>query len=158
MELRVDVAGDVQLARSFSRFADDVKDLSDAFREIAKDFHEVVERKQFESEGSYGSGGWAALSPDYAEQKARDFPGRPLLVRTGLMKESLLGENPWSIEDIQPLQMKVGTKLEYAIYHQKKTSKMPARPVIDLTEEDKRRFTHIIHKSLVAQAKEAGLL
>ncbi len=162
-ELTFEVAGDIQLARSFSRFADDVKDLSEAFTEIAQDFHQTVEKKQFESEGSYGSGGWKPLSDNpagkgYATWKARNFPGRSLLVQTGLLKGSLMGENPYGIEDIQPLQLKVGTKLEYALYHQKGTSKMPARPVIDLTEADKTRFTKIIHKHLVEQAKEAGLL
>ncbi len=161
--LTFEVAGDVQLERSFSRFADNVKDLSEAFAEITQDFHQVVETKQFESEGAYGSGGWKPLSDNpegkgYATWKAKNYPSRPLLVLSGLMKESLLGDNPWSITRIEPLRLEVGTKIPYAIYHQKGTGKMQARPVIDLTEDDKTRFVKLIQKTLVKQAKEAGLL
>lgn len=171
-ELNLDLSGDTQLMAGFSRFADDVKDLSEAFREIAQDFHQTVEKKQFETEGAYGSGGWKPLSDNppgkgYASWKAKNYPGRPLLVQSGLMKESLMGENPYSIEDIQPLQMRLGTQIKYALYHQKGTSKMPARPVIALSPSviagreispDVTRWSKIIHKHLFDQAKEAGLL
>jgi len=160
-ELNLVVEGDVQLLRSFRKFADNVKDLSEAFREIAQDFHQTVERKQFESEGAYGSGGWAPLSEEYASWKAKNFPGRPLMVLSGDLKESLMGENPWAIEDIQPLQLRLGTKIKYAVYHQSlkpRKTKLPRRPLIDLTEADKKRFTRIVHKHLIDQAKEAGLL
>ena len=157
-QLTFEVDGDVQLSRSFSRWADDVKDLKGAFEQIAKDFHQVVEKKQFESQGSYGSGGWVPLNPAYAEWKARNFPGKSIMVLSGLLKESLLGDNPWSIKDIQPLEMRLGTRLKYAVYHQRGTRKTPRRPVVELTESDKTRWTKIIHRQLVDQAKEAGLL
>jgi len=51
-----EVLGDKQVSRSFTRFTEDVKDLSAAFREIVKDFHKS-EQRQFESQGGYGAGG-----------------------------------------------------------------------------------------------------
>lgn len=161
----IDVAGDTQVMRGFSRMADNVKDLSEAFREIVQDFHERVETQQFESEGRYGSGGWQPLTPRYAERKEKEYPGTPIMVRTGLLKESLLGQNPYSREDIKPLEMRVGTQVGYAKFHQKGTKKkgtkkMVARPLIQLTEADKTRFTKIIHRYLVEQANKewAGLM
>ena len=149
----IDVAGDTQVMRGFSRMADNVKDLSDAFREIVQDFHEIVETQQFESEGRYGSGGWAPLKPEYAERKEKEYPGAPIMVRTGLLKESLLGQNPYAREDIKPLEMKVGTQVFYAKFHQKGTKKMSARPLIQLTQSDKTRWHKIIHRYLVEQAR-----
>jgi phage gpG-like protein len=152
MYITFEVAGDEQLKRSFSRFGEQAKDLSEPFREIVKDFHKI-EKKQFESEGGYGSGGWQPLSPRYAEWKAKKHPGRPIMVLSGLLKESLLGDNPYSVENITPKSMEVGTVVNFAIYHQKGTSKMPARPLIQLTDADKKRWVKYIQKYLVKQAR-----
>lgn len=151
--LTFDVMGDVQLSRGLSRFADDVKDLREPFREIVKQFHKI-EKQQFDSEGGYGSGGWTPLSPATIEQKARvGFPDK-ILVRTGALRNSLVGETGESEIEIRPLQMRKRVKLRYAIYHQTSTSRMPARPLIQLTEKDKMDFMKTIQRYLVKQAKE----
>jgi phage gpG-like protein len=152
MEITFSIAGDEQLKRSLSRFGEHAKDLSEPFREIVKDFHKI-EKKQFETEGGYGSGGWQPLSPRYAEWKSKKFPGRPIMVLGGLLKESLLGNSPYSIEIVTPKSMDVGTVVNYAIYHQKGTPKMSARQLIQLTEEDKRRWIKFIQVYLVKQAR-----
>jgi len=157
--LSIDVAGDKQLQRGLSRFGKDVKDLKEPFREIVKDFHQIME-EQFDTEGGYGSGGWKPLTPATTDQKARyGFPSS-ILVRTGLLKESLLGGNPWSIESVKPLELKLGTKVPYSIYHQKGGGRLPERPIIQLTDGDKTRWMKIIHKYLVTQIKKefAGLM
>lgn len=152
--LTLDIMGDEQLVRGLSRFADDVKDLREPFREIVKEFHKI-EQKQFQSEGGYGSGGWAPLSPRTVELKQRaGFPDK-ILVRERFLIESLTGETPWSITEVRPLEMRVGSKLEYARFHQKGTGAMPARPVIDLTEGDKMTFMKTIQRYLVNQIGRA---
>lgn len=152
--LTLDIMGDKQLARGLSRFADDVKDLKEPFREIVKQFYEI-EEKQFQSEGGYGSGGWKPLSPRTVELKRKaGFPNK-ILVREKFLMESLTGKNPWSIAEVRPLEMRVGSKLEYARFHQKGTSTMPARPVIDLTEGDKMTFMKTIQRYLVNQIGRA---
>lgn len=155
IELTFDVAGDRQLSRSLSRFGDSVKDLSPAFREIAKNFHEI-EKKQFASQGGYGSGGWAPLSPTYAEWKARHYPGAPILRRTGRLLSSLIGKTQDTIEEIGKHDLSLGTSVPYSIFHQKGRG-VPRRPVIELTEKDKSNWMKIIQKWLVDQARKAGL-
>lgn len=147
-KLTFDVMGDTQVARGFSRFADNVKDMSDAFREIVKDFHEG-ERKQFETEGGYGAGGWQPLAMSTVLRKGGPSP---ILVREGTLRDSLVGESPYSIVDIRPLEARMGTKVPYARFHQKGTSRMPARPVIMLPEGQKTRWHKIVHRYLVKQA------
>ncbi len=151
--LTIDVMGDEQLARGLSRFADDVRDLREPFREIVKQFHKI-EGKQFESEGKYGSGGWRPLAPSTAEQKRREgFPDK-ILVREKHLMESLTGETPWSMVEVRPLEMRVGTKLDYAAYHQQGRG-VPKRPIINLTEKDKMDFMKIIQRYLVNQVGRA---
>lgn len=148
-----DVMGDVQLARGFSRFTDDIKDLRDAFKEIVKTFHKI-EEKQFDTEGGYGSGGWTPLALSTIARKARGgFPDR-MLVRTGDLRASVLGKGPYAIEEIRPLELRMGTSLTYARYHQQGRG-VSARPVIQLTEDDKKSFMKSIQRYLVKQAKEA---
>nr|MDD4985282.1 hypothetical protein [Dehalococcoidales bacterium] len=49
----------------------------------------------------------------------------------------------------------LGTKINYAIYHQRGTLRMPARPVIKLTEADKDRWTKILHQYMVSESNKA---
>lgn len=154
--LSFEVEGDAEVMRGFSRFADNVKDLSEPFREIAADFYKGEER-QFETEGSYGAGGWQALAPATILQKERAGYPLDILVRSGELKKSLTEEGGANIKEINPLVMRLGTRVPYAIYHQsnKPRRKLPRRPVIMLPEEQKTRWTKILHKWLVQQAKEA---
>ena len=148
------VANDVQLERSFSRFADSIKDLRGAWMEIADDFRSG-ERQQFSSGGGFGSGGWASLAPATLSLKARHGYPADILVRTGELRRSLTQKGGQHVEDIQPLQLRIGTDVDYAIYHQKGTSRHPTRPPIQLPEEQKTRWHKAIHRYLVHAAKEA---
>ncbi|MCK9569881.1 hypothetical protein M0R72_13135 [Candidatus Pacearchaeota archaeon] len=168
IHISVKIEGDQQVLRSFTRFAEDVQDLTQPFNEIANDFLEI-ERKQFDSEGGYGSGGWANLSNTktspstgkkivgYADWKAAHFPGASILVRWGNLRDSLtqFGDT-YHIREVEPMKMVLGTDLPYAKYHQTGTSKMPKRRPIDLTEDDKTRWVKIIQRFLVERAKLAG--
>ena len=157
--LTAEVEGDIQLARSFSRYADDVKDLSPAFREIADDFREG-ERRQFESEGRYGAGGWKRLAPSTVETKSRLGYSGGILVRTGALMRGLTEKGGDHLEEIKPLEMRIGVRNRVARFHQWGTVNMPARPVIKLPEEQRRRWHKIIHRYLVREMKKefAGLM
>ena len=157
--LTFEIVGEEQIKRSFSRFAENVNNATEPFKEIAADFKKI-EQNQFESEGSYGGGSWAELSKNYSEWKAKNFPGAKILVLSGLMRESLIGENPYYVENIQPLYMEVGTRVPYAIYHQQGGSKLPQRKIINLTEDDKTRWVKIFQAWLVREANKewAGLM
>lgn len=154
--LNFDVAGDEQLQRSFSRFTEHVKDYSPAFRAIAVEFFKG-EEQQFESEGSHGSGGWSPLAPSTAEQKARLGYPPDILVRTGKLKNSLASMSGDTVRDVQPHMLRLGTTVPYAIYHQKGTRRMPARPPIQLNERQKVEWTKIVHQHLVRAARDTRL-
>ncbi len=153
----VSVSGEEQLARGFSRFGEAVSDYSPVWRELADDFLKV-ERDQFVSEGRSGSGGWVPLSPGYAAWKAKHTPGRPLLVQSGKLRQSLTEHGGEHIEEIRKDSLRLGTGVPYAIYHQAGTRHMPARKLVELSEADKTRWTKKIQSFIVQEAKAQGLL
>jgi phage gpG-like protein len=98
---------------------------------------------------------WARLSKAYAEWKQRHFPGRPLLVLTGNMK----GSFSWKAGP-RSLQIKNTAKRKgkaYWHYHQFGTSRMPARPVLQVRKEDRERLKEIALSYLITQTSGAGL-
>jgi phage gpG-like protein len=157
VEVYFEVDGEVQLARALSRFGENVKDLRPAFNQISSLFYNI-EKKQFTSEGSYGSGGWKALSPKYAEWKARNYPGKPILQRSGRMMSSLTGQTGDTVREMGPLWLRLGTSVYYAFFHQRGTKYMPKRKPIELTEIDKRNWVKAVQRFLVNMAREKGLL
>ena len=154
--LTFEVAGDVQLQRSFSRFTEDVKDYSPAFRAIAVEFFKG-EEQQFASGGHSGSGGWAPLAPSTVAHKRLMGYSPDILVRTGALRDALSKITGDTIREVDPLMLRLGTTLPYALYHQKGTSVFPARPPIQLTEQQKVDWTKLIHLHLIRSAREAGI-
>ena len=80
--------------------------------------------------GGLPSGGWAPLSPQYAAWKLARFPGAPPMVRSGRLAASLSGGTTDSVFSATPTKMQIGTRLEYAKFHQYGTSKMPKRKIV----------------------------
>lgn len=82
--------------------------------------------------GRFKGGAWAGLSPKYRIWKAMHYPGQPLLVREGELRESVRwgGDSlgPGGIFDPHPGYVVAGTAVAHAAYHQFGTNKMPARP------------------------------
>lgn len=131
-EFTFTVDGDEQINRQLSRFGDDVKDFSSFFRQVSERLQRAS-KELFDAQGR----GWAPLSPAYAEWKAKHYPGKTILRRTDALYNSLAGRGRGHVEEIHPLQMRWGTEIPYARFHQRGTSKMPQRRVIDLVEREK---------------------
>lgn len=84
--------------------------------------------------GRFSGGAWAALSPRYRAWKDRHVPGKPILERTGALRDSVrwtgrrLG--PGGIFDAQPAFAVIGTRVPYGAAHQTGTARLPARPFL----------------------------
>lgn len=96
---------------------------------------EVETAKQFDAQGAGPqAGSWAPLSVSYAKWKQAHFPGRPILVRTGALKDALTGDEatPFAKRQVSGNSLSFGTSgLPYASFHQTGTGRMPARPEFD---------------------------
>lgn len=147
-EVNFEIAGEKQIARRFENFTANLDDLVPAFKEILKSFY-AGEKKQFETEGGWGSGGWLPLSPSYA---ARKDPSLKVLEESGKLGRALSGEVPantqGNIEIIESNQLIMGTDIDFAIYHQRGTRNMPMRKPIEIPEAERKKWTSIIHKHI----------
>ena len=151
-DFTITVDGVKELDRSFSRFGENVKDISPALGDISEAFKQM-ESKQFTSMGAFGGTAWQPLSPATI---ARKPAGLPMMVRSGKLRGALTGGGGF-IKRIKNLSMVVGADVFYASYHQRGTRKMPSRLLIKLPESEKMRWMKIIQSFLVKKAREAGL-
>ncbi len=142
-----DFYGDTQIDRTLTRVIDSAQDFSPAWDEMADKFV-ASQRRQFSTEGGHASGGWPALSPDYAAWKAKHFPGKGILERTGALKASLT-RRPLAIEHITPDEMVIGSDVDYGKYHQRGDG-LPRRRPVELTELTRRDMVKVVQKHLFA--------
>lgn len=147
-EVKFEIAGEKQIVRRFEGFQANLDDLTPAFKEILKSFY-AGEKKQFESEGGWGSGGWMPLSPSYAAQKD---PALKIMESSKDLMEALTGAVPanvqGNVEIIESNMLIMGTDIDYAIYHQTGTRKMPIRKPIEIPEAERKKWTSIIHRHI----------
>lgn len=139
--------GDTQVERTIDRTLDRTDDATPAWDAIA-DSLARAERRQFDSEGGYASGGWAPLSPRYAAWKERHYPGRPILVRTGRLRASLT-ERPLGVEVIRPHSAILGSHVPYGLHHQRGGGRLPRRRPVELPESVRRQWVQIVQRWIV---------
>jgi len=144
--------------RGIARFADGVSDYRPIWPVIEDDFY-ALEKDQFRSEGKEGGEGWKELSPAYAAWKQAQFPGKPILERTGALARSLTsGKDASAVKIEERKTLTLGSRIPYAIYHQSPLPRrvLPRRPEIMLSEAFKRSVMHHIHDYLVQIATQSG--
>ncbi len=83
-------------------------------------------KAQFDTEGRFAGDPWRPLSPVYALQKARRWPGRGILHASGGMRRA--ADSPERTVAPHTLTLTIDDpKLQY---HQDGTDRMPARPLV----------------------------
>lgn len=146
-----EVQGSVQLDRAFNRVEQEISDFRNFWPAVIIAFYDI-ETEQFHSEGAKGaSGQWAPLSPAYKIFKEREFPGKTILRREDALYESMTG--PDALDSIlrpEKDELVIGSALPYALTQHKK------RPIISLSENNKRRIVKSIQQRLVEFARKTG--
>ena len=158
MKFTITVDGELKSARAFSALDESVRD----FRELWPELHMYFLRatsEQFESIGVRGGQRWQRLSERYAKWKQKKFPGKPILVRTERLKRSLSlgGSAPDQVAEFQPLYAVFGTLVPYAQYHQRGTSRMAQRQILQPTQRDIDRIVSRMYRYTERGARDAGL-
>lgn len=126
---------------ALDRFAEDVSDFSELFEGFGEIFRDLM-TEQFSSEGKF-AGGWASLSPRYAAWKEEHYPGRPIGVLRGYLRDAMTGKTGYS-ELVGKTQASWGMSVtsqasEYGEYFSER------RPVIKWTRAESRRFQRYAH-------------
>jgi phage gpG-like protein len=133
------------LAQRLNRWGDAVEDARPAFERMIPRLREG-EGQIFNSQGSAIGHPW----PKAAEPDRKVNP--QLLVATGALRRSLEGKTSESVQHATSTELQFSTLVPYAGFHQHGTSRMPARPMIGMTDEIARSM-----RAAVQEASEAAL-
>lgn len=150
--------------KALANFQSSLADEAPALQAIADDFRAMI-AAQFSSEGRAEGTPWpprkrSRVGATQASPWAGQAP--PLLVRTGALRDSLIGpSSPGHVEELEEQSLTLGSRLPYALFHQLGTRRMPARPLIVLSGERAERWVEMVRsgieeKFLLLTAKELG--
>lgn len=147
MRIEISALGVEAVSRDLLRYADHATDLTPVMQNVADMLHDV-ERQQFASQGAHGSGGWAELADSTRRRKAALGQDPRILHATGALLESLTGGSG-EVSVPRPDGLDFGSTLPYARLHQDGTSRMPARPPVQLAEQDRRKVIREIQRYIL---------
>lgn len=147
---------------AFERAGTELVDMGKHVFPLLPSIFEAAEQRQFDAEGAGPvAGSWAALSETYAAWKAKKYPGQPILVATGALRDALTKPNsPLGARDWSATTFVFGTQgVEYASYHQLGTTSeasggMPARPPFDLDEQFQDELDQAVRDGVLASVAE----
>lgn len=131
MEIRI--TGSADAVKKLDKFGSSLFNLRDAMNDIGEQAAHYYGNQGFLSQGGVFGAKWAPLSAKYAAKKAKMYPGRPTLVRTGKM----LSGFRFSADDQSVL---VTNRMPYFKYHQSTAprSKIPRRATMGINSAIKR--------------------
>ena len=139
--LSFEVTGADGVKKGLAAIQNAIEDLTPFWRDVFAPKYFAAVQDLFSTSGTpRGEGGrfsgapWARLTPAYAVWKAKNYPGLPILTRTGRLKESLrwsgVGLGAEGIFEATPSFAIAGTSVPYGPAHQQGTGKMVARPFL----------------------------
>ena len=88
---------------------------------------------------------WQRLTPRYAAWKERNFPGQPILRRTGLMQDAAYIFTRGNVFFVR--------STDYAAYNQFGTSKMAARPWMGVPDISLKQIVPISWKNILSRKR-----
>lgn len=109
-------------------------------------------QENFSAESAGSGAKWQALAPSTVRERLRlGYGARPILVRSGSLLNSLMGGTD-SVEEFSTSNdgwvLSVGTKNKYAIFHELGTSKMPARPFIEISQSSQEKVADSLEQMI----------
>jgi phage gpG-like protein len=158
MNFAVTIDGVEQSRRAFQSLNETVRDFREAWPEIHMYFLRAT-LEEFDAQGARGGAAWQPLSESYGKWKAKRYPGKPILVRTERLRRSfsLAGQKGGDqIYDALPESLTIGSAVPYARFHQRGTSRMAARPILQPTQRDIDRIVSRLFRFAERGARDAG--
>ena len=114
----------------FNAYENTAKDLRTLWPRYVPHLQGIL-RENFRSKRNFPVGGaWKPLSRSYAAWKAKHFPGKPLLVRTGRLLRSLANKTSDTIDIQEKTAFTYGfdaDRIPYGVYHQDGLGRNPQR-------------------------------
>ncbi len=145
------VTGDREFGRELLGMSRRALNMTPAFVDIVEHLRDWV-RAQYSSRGARSGDRWQALAASTVRAKALRGLDPRIMLATHDLYNSLAHRSADSLVDIDADSLTFGSKLDYFKYHQsrKPRTKLPRRPVIALTELDKREVVKILQRHIVS--------
>lgn len=149
LDMQLEVKGTEQVKLMLTNIGADVHDLKGAMTEVGEHAKKYFGGQVFASRGGVLGQSWPRLSPGYAAQKAKRYPGRPPLVRTGLMQRSF-------VSSASSMSVSITNDAPYFKYHQSSEArdKIPRRVMIGIYSNMQADVTSIIAAALARRIKQ----
>lgn len=160
------------------RFADEIADWTRFWNEYFKDAWYRHVQAHYETQGRSTGGPWPPLSESYGAWKQKHWPGLPIGVLSGALRESLTFQNDTNAV-WRPSKdgLAVGSRVPYALFQQLGTGRsghasglrkvksytygkrggMPARPPLRINEEFTLLVGRLMHEFAVKTMRKTGL-
>lgn len=150
--IEVSVEGQDKWLRRIQHIAEGLAD----FTKLGESLTPVVWSHLGEWFDGEGEGSWAPLSDDYAAWKAVNYPGAPLMVREGDLRDSMHGNGEFAVMHNGRDGAAWGTRVKYAKPHQHGTSRgLPARRLIVLNDAFRKDFLTVARVWMRTNARAA---
>ena len=142
--IKVSMVGEQSFARGIDRlFGFFDKDMRPAFA-IVRNWWYDTQKQNFNTKGGSIGETWPALSDDYKDWKDENYPGRPLLVLTGKLKQAMTGSGSNQYSKLSKERLKVGIRdVPYWAAHNFGYSKanIPQRKFIGSSQKQNQKLT-----------------
>ena len=127
LELTLEALGEERIRTFLSGVGLDLRNLRGAMNEVGRGAVKTFSGPVFTSRGQFIGESWPRLSDDYAARKAKKYPGRPVLVRTGEMQGGFKYESTG-------MSVTIYNPVPHFIYHQSTAprTKIPRRAMIGI--------------------------
>lgn len=132
-----------------------LRDLSPAWRSIITHLRRAT-LEQFATQGGRSGQQWQPLTLPYSTQKARRFPGQPILRASDALFRSLVEQTPDSVVEIAPQALTYGTRRFYGRFHQRGDRPQPKRQFLAIVEQDRTQIKKLVRLHLENQAVLSG--
>lgn len=137
MQISIRISGDKETIKALQKMGASFFNYRREMQEIGKLVKDYAGNETMASQGGALGTRWARLSPRYAAWKARNYPGRPPLVRTGHMQKSYEF-------DAKDQSVTIRNAADYFEFHQLGTRHMPQRLALAINSIQKRSIVNII--------------
>lgn len=147
--IEIEAPGADQLARRLQRWGTAIEDARPAFERM-RSVLTGGEAQVFDSQG-------VALGKQWPQAAATGHKTDDrLLVATGALRASLAAQTSDSEWFTSPTEMRFGTTVPYAHFHETGTSRMPARPMVGMPPAIAREIVNIMHRFSVENAEASA--
>lgn len=152
MQVTIQIVGDKQVEAALTKLGSDLLMLKEAMTQIGAEAARYYGDEGMRSQGQVFDQDWQRLSDKYSVWKAKHYPGRGILERTG----KLAGSFYFEADDNS---VRVGNSVDYFKYHQstEQRTKIPRRAPMGINDTLKQMIKTVIEADIRRKIDSAGL-